>query len=344
MAKSALILGVNGQDGSHLADLLVSKNYAVHGTIRRASTDGCERIAHVRDRLTVHEADLTDMPSLIDVLRRVGPDELYNVAAQSFVPASWGQPILTADVTGLGVARVLEAVRLVCPTTRVYQATSSEVFGKVLETPQSERTPFNPQSPYASAKAFGHHLVGNYRKAYGLYAVSGVCFNHEGPRRGLEFVTRKITHAAARIKAGLQAEVRLGNLESLRDWSYAGDMVEGMWLALQQPEADDYVFASGECHTVREVCEIAFARANLDWRLHVRVDPALYRPAEVDLLLGDPSKAKRVLGWRPKVGFEELIEMMVDADLEAVGVKPADTRIDFPGVPCWLTSAPVTTA
>ena len=316
----ALITGVTGQDGSYLAELLLAKGYAVHGIVRRSSTEAFERIGHLADRLVLHQADLNDLASLIEVVKEVRPHEVYNLAAQSFVPTSWKQPLLTTDVTATGVTRVLEAIRLVDPTgMRFYQASSSEMFGKVLETPQTETTRFHPRSPYGVAKVYGHGITVNYRESYGMYCVSGILFNHESPRRGREFVTRKVTDAAARIKLGLQRELRVGNLDSRRDWGFAGDYVRAMWLMLQQPEPDDYVIASGETHTVRELIEIAFDRVGLDWKAYTVLDPAFVRPAEVDLLLGDPSKARRVLGWKPEVDFPALVTMMVDADLKRYG-------------------------
>jgi GDPmannose 4,6-dehydratase len=286
--------------------------------VRRASTENFQRIEHLRDRLELLQGDLLDPTSIARVLDQVRPDEVYNLAAQSFVPTSWDQPVLTAEFTAVGVTRMLEAIRQVCPRARFYQASSSEMFGKVRETPQSETTPFYPRSPYGVAKVYGHYITVNYRESYGMFACSGILFNHEGPRRGLEFVTRKISHAVARIKLGLAKELRLGNLEAKRDWGYAGDYVRAMWLMLQQPEADDYVIGTGETHSVREFVEIAFGHAGLDWRDHVVVDPQFYRPAEVDLLLADPSKAQRQLGWRPEVSFAELVCRMVDADVSAL--------------------------
>lgn len=319
MAKlRALITGITGQDGSYLAEWLLEKGYEVHGVVRRSSTETFERIWHVKDRIILHQADLTDQVSMVDLLGQVHPSEVYNLGAQSFVPTSWCQPILTGDVTALGVTRVLEAIRMVDKTIRFYQASSSEMFGKVQETPQTERTPFYPRSPYGVAKVYGHWITVNYRESYGIYAVSGILFNHESPRRGLEFVTRKVTNGVARIKMGLDTELRMGNLDARRDWGYARDYVRAMWLMLQQETPDDYVISSGETHTVGEMCEVAFARVGLDWRDHVVEDPAYYRPAEVHLLLGDASKARRELGWKPEVDFKGLIEMMVDADLARV--------------------------
>jgi GDPmannose 4,6-dehydratase len=312
----ALITGITGQDGSYLAELLLEKDYEVFGMTRRASTENVERIGHLIDRITLVQGDLLDQPSLVSALRTSEPHEVYNLAAQSFVPTSWNQPVLTAEFTGVGVTRMLEAIRTVDPDIRFYQASSSEMFGKVREVPQSEQTPFYPRSPYGVAKAYGHYLTVNYRESFGLFAVSGILFNHESPRRGLEFVTRKITDAVARIKLGLADELRLGNFDAERDWGFAGDYVEAMWLMLQQDEADDYVVAMGETHSVREFFEVAFAHAGLDPEKYVKSDPQFLRPAEVDQLVGDPSKAKRVLGWEPKHSFRDLVEMMVDADLK----------------------------
>jgi GDPmannose 4,6-dehydratase len=313
--KRALITGITGQDGSYLAELLLQKGYAVHGVVRRASTETFERIAHLRDQVTLHQADLLDTMSLIEVLQTVGPDEVYNLAAMSFVPTSWRQPVLTAEFTGVSVTRVLDAVRVACPRARFYQASSSEMFGKVLETPQRETTPFYPRSPYGVAKVYGHYITVNYRESYGLFACSGILFNHESPRRGLEFVTRKVADGVARIKLGLARELRLGNLDAKRDWGFAGDYVRAMWLMLQQDAPDDYVVATGEAHTVGEFVETAFAHAGLDWRKYVVQDPAFIRPAEVDLLVGDPAKAGRLLGWKPEVSFTQLVRQMVDADV-----------------------------
>jgi GDPmannose 4,6-dehydratase len=311
-----LITGITGQDGSHLAELLLAKGYDVFGMTRRASTENLERIDHLLDRLTLIQGDLLDPHSLASALREAEPLEVYNLAAQSFVPTSWNQPVLTAEFTAVGVTRMLEAVRTVDPQIRFYQASSSEMFGKVREVPQTELTPFHPRSPYGVAKVYGHHITVNYRESYGLFAVSGILFNHEGPRRGLEFVTRKISDGAARIKLGLVDELRLGNLDAERDWGYAGDYVEAMWLMLQQNEPEDYVVASGEAHTVREFCRLAFEHVGLDWERHVKTDPLLMRPAEVDHLVGDATKAHTKLGWKPRVEFPELVRLMVDADLE----------------------------
>jgi GDPmannose 4,6-dehydratase len=313
---SALITGITGQDGSYLAELLLEKGYDVHGMVRRASTEKVERLEHLRDRLTLHQADLLDERSLIDALRSARPDEVYNLAAMSFVAVSWIQPTLTAEFTGVGVTRMLEAVREACPETRFYQASSSEMFGKVRETPQTETTPFYPRSPYGVAKAYGHHITVNYRESYDLFAASGILFNHESPRRGLEFVTRKITWHAAAIKHGLRDSLTLGNLDARRDWGYAKDYVEAMWLMLQHPTPEDFVIATGEMHTVRRCVEIAFDEVGLEWEGFVRIDDALKRPAEVDHLVGDASKARRELGWEPTTSFEELIRLMVRADLE----------------------------
>jgi GDPmannose 4,6-dehydratase len=315
--RRALITGITGQDGSYLAEFLLEKGYTVYGMVRRASSDHFERIAHLQDRVQLREGDLLDQLSLITLLHETEPHEVYNLAAQSFVPTSWEQPILTSEATALGVTRMLEAIRVVDRSIRFYQASSSEMFGKVRESPQDEKTPFYPRSPYGVAKVYGHYLTVNYRESYGLFAVSGILFNHESPRRGRQFVTRKITHGAARIKLGLARELKLGNLEAKRDWGFAGDYVEAMWLMLQQPTPDDFVIATGETHSVRELCEVAFARVGLDWDKHVVVDKTHVRPAEVDYLIGDAGKARRVLGWSPKVSFRNLVEMMVDADVRA---------------------------
>jgi len=320
-AKTALITGITGQDGSYLAEFLLAQGYRVCGMVRRSSTENFQRIEHLRGRLELFQADLLDSTSLSQVLAEAQPCEIYNLAAMSFVPTSWQQPVLTAEFTALGVTRLLDAMRQVCPGARFYQASSSEMFGKVRETPQSERTPFHPRSPYGVAKVYGHYITVNYRESYGLFACSGILFNHESPRRGLEFVTRKITHGVARIKAGLDSELRLGNLQARRDWGFAGDYVRAMWLMLQQAEADDYVVGSGETHTVQEFVELAFGRAGLDWQQHVVVDPKFYRPAEVDLLLADPAKANHKLPWRPMLSFEQLVYLMVDEDLAALAGK-----------------------
>ncbi|HEX4863140.1 MAG TPA: GDP-mannose 4,6-dehydratase [Acidimicrobiales bacterium] len=321
MAKKALITGITGQDGSYLAELLLEKGYDVVGLHRRSSTVTFERISHLTDHLTLVPADLLDESSLIRVLKDHRPTEVYNLAAQSFVQTSFAQPILTGEVTAIGVTRLLEAILMVDPTIRVYQASSSEMFGKVLEVPQTERTPFYPRSPYGVAKVYGHWITVNYRESYGLHASSGILFNHESPRRGLEFVTRKVTFSPAAIKLGLQKTVSLGNLDAQRDWGYAADYVRAMWLMLQQEQPGDYVVATGETHPVRELCQIAFDQVGLNWEDHVVVDEQFLRPAEVDLLIGDPSKARAKLGWKPEVGFEELVRMMVDADLAALSGK-----------------------
>ena len=314
--KTALITGINGQDGSYLAELLLSKGYRVAGIVRRSSTQTQQRIEHIRSKIEIYQADLLDQSSLAKVLADVQPDEVYNLAAMSFVPTSWQQPVLTAEFTAVGVTRMLEALRQSCPTAKFYQASSSEMYGKVLEVPQSENTPFYPRSPYGVAKAYGHYITVNYRESYSLFACSGILFNHESPRRGLEFVTRKITDAVAKIKLGLQSELRLGNLDARRDWGFAGDYVCAMWLMLQQDTADDFVIGTGETHTVREFVEIAFNHVGLDHQKYVVVDPKFYRPAEVDLLLGDPTKAMKTLGWKPDVSFNQLVTMMVDADMK----------------------------
>jgi GDPmannose 4,6-dehydratase len=315
--RKALVTGVTGQDGSYLAELLLEKGYEVHGMVRRASTEKFDRIEHIRDRITLHQGDLLDQRSLVDALRASEPSEIYNLAAMSFVAVSWIQPTLTAEFTGVGVTRMLEAMREVCPEARFYQASSSEMFGKVLEVPQTETTPFYPRSPYGVAKVYGHFITVNYRESYDLHATSGILFNHESPRRGLEFVTRKITWHAAAIKHGLRREVRLGNLDAERDWGYAKDYVEAMWLMLQRDIPEDYVIATGEAHSVRECCEVAFDEAGLgDFEQYVTIDPSFVRPAEVDHLIGDPGKAERDLGWKPQTSFEELIRLMTRADLE----------------------------
>jgi GDPmannose 4,6-dehydratase len=315
MPKRALITGITGQDGSYLAELLLDKGYEVIGVLRRSSTVNFERIAHIQDQVELAPGDLLDEASLIHILREFRPSEVYNLAAQSFVQTSFNQPVLTGEITGLGVTRLLDAVRLVDPDIRFYQASSSEMFGKVQEVPQRESTPFYPRSPYGVAKLYGHWITVNYRESYDLHASSGILFNHESSRRGHEFVTRKITHSVARIKIGLQQELRLGNLEAQRDWGFAGDYVEAMWLMLQQDEPSDYVVAMGETHSVREFCEIAFARVGLNWEDHVVIDEKFFRPAEVDLLIGDATKARTTLGWKPKTTFEELVTRMVDDDL-----------------------------
>src|SRR5438067_7374737 len=328
MAKRALITGITGQDGSYLADLLLSKGYEVHGMVRRSSEEKFERIAHLKGKVLLHQGDLLDQFSLAKLLGDLKPDEVYNLAAQSFVPTSWNQPVLTGEFTALGVTKMLEAVRYSAPKARFYQASSSEMFGKVLEVPQTENTPFYPRSPYGVAKCYGHFITVNYRESYDLFACSGICFNHEGPRRGLEFVTRKVTHGAAAIKLGLQQELRLGNLDAERDWGYAKDYVEAMWLMLQQGEPEDYVIATGQAHSVRDLVNVAFDQVGLNPDDHVRTDPAFYRPAEVDHLIGDYSKAKERLGWEPRTSFEELVRLMVDSDLEllASGVPQKQAR------------------
>lgn len=312
----ALITGITGQDGSYLAELLLSKGYDVVGVVRRTSHHSYERIEHLLDRIQVAAADLLDQHSLTVVLQDTRPDEVYNLAAQSYVPTSWTQPVLTGEFTALGVTRILEAIRLVHPSAKFYQASSSEMFGRVTETPQRETTSFYPRSPYGVAKVYGHWITVNYRESYGLFAVSGILFNHESPRRGIEFVTRKVTDGVARIKLGLAKEIRLGNLDARRDWGYAGDYVDAMWRMLQRAEPQDYVIGTGRTHSVRELVEAAFGHVGLDWQQYVVTDPRYVRPAEVDLLQADPSKAHRELGWSPTVGFRELVAMMVDADLE----------------------------
>jgi len=315
--RTALITGITGQDGSYLAELLLEKGYEVHGMVRRASTEKFERIEHLRERITLHQGDLLDQRSLVDALRASKPAEIYNLAAMSFVAVSWIQPTLTAEFTGTGVTRMLEAMREVCPQARFYQASSSEMFGKVLEVPQTETTPFYPRSPYGVAKAYGHFITVNYRESYDLHATSGILFNHESPRRGLEFVTRKITWHAAAIRHGLSEELRLGNLDAERDWGYAKDYVEAMWLMLQQEQPEDYVIATGEAHSVRECCEVAFDEAGLgEFERYVTIDESFVRPAEVDHLIGSPAKAEKDLGWKPQTSFEELIRLMTRADLE----------------------------
>ena len=327
----ALITGVTGQDGSYLAEFLLEKGYEVIGMVRRTSTVNFDRIYHIQEKITIVQGDLLDQSSMMDIIAEYQPDEVYNLAAQSFVPTSWKQPVLTGEFTALGVTRILEAIRLVKPDAKFYQASSSEMFGKVREVPQNENTPFYPRSPYGVAKVYGHWITVNYRESYGIFAVSGILFNHESPRRGLEFVTHKVTYGAAKIKLGLADELRLGNLDARRDWGYAPDYVRAMWLMLQQDEPEDYVVATGETHSVRELCEIAFGYLGLDYRDFVVQDPRFYRPAEVDLLVGDATKARTKLGWEPTVNFEELIKLMVDADMENLqremrGEKP----VNFP--------------
>ena len=321
MAKRALITGITGQDGSYLAELLLSEGYDVYGVVRRASTENYERIEHLRGQITLLQADLLDQSSLVQAIRESNPSELYNLAAQSFVPTSWAQPVLTAEFTAIGVTKVLEAMRAVNPEIRFYQASSSEMYGKVLEVPQSEDTPFYPRSPYGVAKVYGHYITVNYRESYNLHASSGILFNHESPRRGLEFVTRKVTDGVSRIKLGLATELRMGNLDSQRDWGFAGDYVKAMWLMLQQDTPDDYVVATGETHTVKELVQLAFDRVGLDWEKYVVIDPRFIRPAEVDLLIGQPAKANKVLGWVPETSFQTLVNMMVDADMDRLSAR-----------------------
>ena len=312
--KKALITGITGQDGSYLAELLLSKGYEVYGMVRRSSTENFGRIEHIRDKIKLLQADLLDQFSIISAVKESNPDEIYNLAAQSFVPTSWDQPVLTGEFTALGVTRILESIRHVNRGIKFYQASSSEMFGKVMEVPQKESTPFYPRSPYGVAKAYGHYITVNYRESYNIFASSGILFNHESPRRGLEFVTRKVTYNAVRIKLGLEDSISLGNLDAKRDWGFAGDYVEAMWLMLQQENPDNYVIATGETHTVEELVRTAFDYLNLDWKKHVKIDPRFIRPAEVELLIGDSGKAKKELGWSPKYSFEGLIKMMVDAD------------------------------
>jgi GDPmannose 4,6-dehydratase len=314
--KKALITGITGQDGSYLAEFLLEKGYRVYGMVRRSSSQHFDRIRHIFDRVELVEGDLTDQSSLDDAIKTIAPDEVYNLASQSFVPTSWNQPVLTADVTGTGVTRMLEAIRKHKPDARFYQASTSEMFGKVQETPQNERTPFYPRSPYGVAKVYAHWITINYRESYNIYACSGICFNHESPRRGLEFISRKVTDGVARIKLGLTDKLRLGNLDARRDWGFAGDYVEAMWLMLQQDQPEDYVIATGESHSVRDLVDIAFGHVGLPVEPHVVVDAKLFRPAEVDILVGDPSKAKNKLAWTPKLSFQEMIHMMVEADLK----------------------------
>ncbi|GAB6164461.1 GDP-mannose 4,6-dehydratase [Thermostilla marina] len=318
MTRKALITGITGQDGSYLAEFLLEKGYEVHGMVRRASTEGFERINHLADRIVLHQADLLDQLSIVRLIDEVRPHEVYNLAAMSFVPTSWEQPLLTGEFTALGVTRMLEAIRHVDSSIRFYQASSSEMFGAVQEEPQDESTRFWPRSPYGVAKVYGHWITVNYRESFGIFACSGILFNHESPRRGKEFVTRKVSYGVARIKLGLQDELRLGNLDAMRDWGYAGDYVRAMWMMLQQEKPDDFVVATGEKHSVRELVELAFDHVGLDWKQYVKIDPALIRPAEVCTLRGNAAKARRVLGWEPKVTFPELVRMMVDADLERV--------------------------
>jgi GDPmannose 4,6-dehydratase len=319
---TALITGITGQDGSYLAEFLLAKGYKVVGMVRRSSTVTFERIEHIQNDITVEQGDLHDQSSLVDLLERYEPDEIYNLAAQSFVPTSWSQPVLTGEVTALGVTRLLEAIRQVVPHSRFYQASSSEMFGKVTEVPQKENTPFYPRSPYGVAKVYGHWITVNYRESHNLFAVSGILFNHESPRRGLEFVTRKVSHYAARIKLGLEDKLPMGNLDAQRDWGFAGDYVQAMWMMLQQDQPDDFVIGTGKTYTVQRLCEVAFGHLGLDYKKHVVQDERFYRPAEVDLLISDPSRAKDELGWVPTVGFEELVKMMVDADMNRLERAP----------------------
>lgn len=319
MKRKALITGITGQDGSYLAELLLNKGYEVYGLVRRTSGVNTSRIEHILDQISLVQGDLCDQSSLISALRQSEPEEVYNLAAQSFVGSSWSQPILTGDITGIGVTRLMEAIRITGLNSKFYQASSSEMFGKVHETPQTENTPFHPRSPYAVAKLYGHWISVNYRESYNMFVCSGILFNHESPRRGIEFVTRKISDGVARIYYGMQDELRLGNLDAKRDWGFAGDYVEAMWMMMQHDKPDDYVVATGETHTVREFCELAFEAAGLDWEKYVKVDPRFMRPAEVDLLLGDASKARNTLGWKPKVSFKELVGMMVRSDIELIG-------------------------
>jgi GDPmannose 4,6-dehydratase len=327
MAKRAIITGITGQDGSYLAEVLLERGYEVTGVVRRASAPNLWRIEHLLDRISLRPADLLDQLSIVRLIDDVKPHELYNLAAMSFVPASWDQPLLTGEYNSMGVTRVLEAIRQVDPGIRVYQASSSEMYGRVREVPQTEMTPFYPRSPYGVSKVFGHYITVNYRESYSMFAVSGILFNHESPRRGPEFVTRKVTDGVARIKLGMADHLPLGNLDACRDWGYAGDYVLAMWMMLQQEEADDYVIATGVSHSVRQLVEVAFGHAGLEWQKYVRTDPALLRPAEVDHLIGDASKAKKVLGWKPSVSFDQLIAMMVDADV---------TRLSTPAKPAAL--------
>ena len=318
MGKRALITGITGQDGSYLADLLLEKGYEVFGMVRRSSMEKFDRIGHIKDRLHIRQADLLDQYSIIRLIEEAKPDEVYNLAAMSFVPTSWNQPVLTAEFTAIGVTRVLEAIRVVNPKIKFYQASSSEMFGKVKEIPQKETTPFHPRSPYGVAKVYGHYITVNYRESYDIFGVSGILFNHESPRRGIEFVTRKVTYNAAKIKLGLSKELRMGNLDSKRDWGFAGDYVKAMWMMLQQEKADDYLVATGETHSVKELVEVAFSCLDMDYRDFVKIDKSFKRPADVDLLIGDYSKAKEKLGWKPEVNFEDLIKMMVKSDIEVV--------------------------
>ena len=331
MTKIAVITGITGQDGSYLAEWLLEKGYRVHGVVRHTSTDSCDRIKHLLDRIRLHTADLLDENSLIRLVDEVQPTEFYNLAAMSFVPVSWSQPLLAAETTGLGVLRALEAIRKVNQQIKFYQASSSEMFGKVVQTPQCETTPFYPRSPYAVAKVYGHWITVNYRESYGLHASSGILFNHESPRRGMEFVTRKITHTVAQIKLGLASELRLGNLQAKRDWGFAGDYVKAMWAMLQHDTPQDYVIGTGVTKSVQEFADAAFSHVGLNWEDYVVVDPKFYRPAEVNLLLSDPGKAHRALGWQPETSFEELVTMMVDGDLELLTARGSDDRRDTAG-------------
>ena len=327
MSKKALITGITGQDGSYLAEFLLDKGYEVYGMVRRASVEKFERIDHIMDKITLVQGDLLDPYSLRDILEKVRPHEVYNLAAQSFVPTSWSQPVLTSEFTAIGVTKLLEAVRRVDPKIRFYQASSSEMYGKVLEVPQSETTPFYPRSPYGVAKVYGHFITVNYRESYNLFACSGILFNHESPRRGLEFVTRKVTNAVAKIKLGLASELRLGNLDAKRDWGFAGDYVRAMWLMLQQDTPDDFVISTGETHSVKELVEVAFSAVDLDWQKFVKIDPAFIRPAEVDLLIGDCTKAKTKLGWQPDMSFQDMIKLMVRSDLELLALQASNKKI-----------------
>ena len=332
MKKTVMITGITGQDGSYLAEFLLEKGYKVHGVVRHSSAESYARLSHLQHRLTLHKADLLDEGSLKSLIDQVRPAEFYNLAAMSFVPVSWQQPTLTSEVTGLGTLRVLEAIRAVDPTIRFYQASSSEMYGDVVETPQTETTRFHPRSPYAVAKVFAHHITVNYRESYGMFACSGILFNHESPRRGLDFVTRKITHAAARIKLGLQQELRLGNLDACRDWGFAGDYVEAMWLMLQQDQADDFVVATNQTTRVGDFVRMAFQYLGLDYKRHVVIDPNFFRPAEVNLLKGNPAKARRVLGWEPRTDLRQLVEMMVDHDLALARTARALQTVETPRI------------
>jgi len=318
MKKKALITGITGQDGSYLAEFLLDKGYEVFGMVRRSSMEKFDRIEHIKDRINIKQADLLDQYSIIKLIDEIQPDEIYNLAAMSFVPTSWSQPVLTAEFTAIGVTRMLEAIRAVNKKIKFYQASSSEMFGKVKEIPQTEKTPFHPRSPYGVAKVYGHWITVNYRESYDIFGVSGILFNHESPRRGIEFVTRKVTYNVAKIKLGISKELRMGNLDAKRDWGYAGDYVRAMWMMLQQDEPDDYVIATGENHTVRELVDIAFSYVGLNYKDHIIIDERFLRPAEVDILIGDSSKARKKLGWKPDISFEQLIKMMVDSDMELI--------------------------